>query len=1216
MPQSWKNLSLRTKFILLFLFAIFIPVGFFYSLITYTINQSLSNLEREKVNQKLQAVSKALNDFYRGDTQNLWKFAKSQPMVNAAETGDRTWIRANLPNVASTSLDELLVVNADGTILYASPPDGLPELTRNGNLSRLPVFENTRGESNWRFFQAKEGLYFVEWVQVRTDDRADPNGTIYQFRKMTPSFLRNRKPDLRPGEEVTVAAGGPGSGRKTVVGSAPEAEPDFLPQECLAPNPKPTNAKNQTPNIFLKLRNTLYSWQPMKDLENKPVCLGASSAPEFSSSFSQDMVWYLAAIVVVGGLLAVVMVLFASGIIVGPVLVLTKAVRQITQTGDFSSPVVLRRDDELGELADSFNQLMKSVQESEKKLRERNRELTALHEVVSAVSQSLRLESTLNTTLGRILDTMAIEAGAFHLVDLQTKSLSLRAHRGLTPNMVQDLTYVPFGRGLEGFVVSTGESILLRNYAADFRRVVKDPGNFTYYACVPLKSKGEVEGVLSVYNREERPLTLEDLALLTGIGKEMGVAVENSRLYGEAEEQRQKLARRTVQLEAIYEATKALSAELTVELVLQTMVDRARELAGARYSALGALNEYGRLEHFITSKLPDSVKSILQDEVRGRTILELVRKNTTPIRIEDLSRQPYVSGLPADFQVKSFMGLPIRYRDRVIGVLYLMEKESGDGFEEDDENLVSFFAGGAGIALSNARLYQKVFESEQRYMDLYEHAPDMYQSLDRKGVILTCNETQATKLGYRKEKMVGQSFEKFIAPDSRQTHTEALFKVFQEGRVEGVEMHVMKSDGAPMFVNMSATLIRDEEGQPVMTRAILRDITEQKALEKQLFHSQKMESLGTLAGGIAHDFNNLMAGIIGFASLLKSRLPQGTENFRQVEFIENTARKGAELTQQLLAFARGGKTEARVFDVHRQLDQAVGILSRTLQKKIDIHMKLEAQNPAMEGDEGQIQQAFLNICINARDAMPEGGRLFVETRNIGRERLRPSLGLNVDEAIRISIQDTGIGMDENTKAKIFEPFFTTKKQGTGLGLAVVYGIVKNHGGAIEVQSEPGKGTTFLLYFPSSTKPIGKATSAKPVAEGGNELILVVDDEAVVRNFLKESLESKGYRVMLAKNGKEGVETYKGSGKDIALVILDIIMPEMTGEEALAHIREINPEAKILITTGFAHDPDRNDQLSKLAQGYLQKPFDHQDLLLKVREVLDGKPAARQPSLNQ
>lgn len=512
-------------------------------------------------------------------------------------------------------------------------------------------------------------------------------------------------------------------------------------------------------------------------------------------------------------------------------------------------------------------------------------------------------------------------------------------------------------------------------------------------------------------------------------------------------------------------------------------------------------------------------------------------------------------------------------------------------------------------------LEEKVKESESKYRDLYNNAPDGYYSLDVNGVFVEVNQTFLDMLGYTRDELIGKKgFKSLLAHDSSEV-CEAVFpKLKNSGAIRNVELVLSRKDGSLLPVMMNATAILGPDNSFVMSRSVIRDITEKrkmddekKKLQEQLFQAQKLEALGTLAGGIAHDFNNLLASIMGYASLAKADLTPEHPVYGHVNIIEIASVRASELTQQLLAFAKGGKYDARPNNVNAIVLEVIALLSRTIDKKITIELKTSDDLLLAICDAGQIEQAILNICLNARDAMPNGGVLTIETMNIrlGREDVKSMIDVFPGDYVRISISDTGIGMDKEIKAHIFDPFFTTKERGSGLGLSLVYGIVKKHGGFIQTYSEVNRGSTFKVNLPACTESAIEPMEESLEVRRGNELVLVVDDEPLVKKLAQDVLEKFGYRVITAEGGEQAVHRYKQQGNEIAVVLLDMVMPKVDGREVFRRIREINPDAQIIVSSGYSHDRDADRLLEQGAAGFVQKPYRMLDLLKMVEKTIDN-----------
>jgi signal transduction histidine kinase/CheY-like chemotaxis protein len=427
------------------------------------------------------------------------------------------------------------------------------------------------------------------------------------------------------------------------------------------------------------------------------------------------------------------------------------------------------------------------------------------------------------------------------------------------------------------------------------------------------------------------------------------------------------------------------------------------------------------------------------------------------------------------------------------------------------------------------------------------------------------------------------------------------------GYVHNYAAEMRRKDGEIFSVLFSGVLL-EIAGNPCVLSAVM-EITEQKRLQNQLYQSQKMDVVGQLAGGIAHDFNNMLAGIMAAAELLKLRLPNDEKNQKMINTIIDATTRSADLTRELLTFSRKGASVSNPVQIHDTITAVMSLLERTIDKKIQLISQLEGESPVILGDQSQLQNALLNLGINARDAMPNGGTLTYSTaiRDLDSAACR-TLGTSLAPGryLEIAVSDTGVGMAKELMGHIFEPFFTTKAigKGTGLGLAAVYGTIQSHRGDLHVQSEPGIGSIFKIYLPLIEEcSVHQVCSLEAISGSGG--ILLVDDEEILRNIGRDLLENLGYTVHLAENGEHALEVFAEYHGEISLVMLDMMMPVMGGKEAFLRLREHSPKLKILFCSGFSHD-GTGDELVKLgASGFIQKPYNRSELSRAVAEVMRG-----------
>ncbi|OGF67173.1 MAG: hypothetical protein A2Y62_07110, partial [Candidatus Fischerbacteria bacterium RBG_13_37_8] len=440
---------------------------------------------------------------------------------------------------------------------------------------------------------------------------------------------------------------------------------------------------------------------------------------------------------------------------------------------------------------------------------------------------------------------------------------------------------------------------------------------------------------------------------------------------------------------------------------------------------------------------------------------------------------------------------------------------------------------------------------------------------------------------------------------------------FAKGEVEENSFiyHIHRKDGAIAWFQTNGILVRDETGQPLRIVGISRDITEQKraekemaALQEQLQQSQRMEAIGRLAGGIAHDFNNLLTIIQGNCELSLNILPEKDPLKANIEEISLSAERAATLTRQLLAFSRRQLMEMKVMDLNMTLHNLDKMLRRVIGEDIELITILAKDLGKIKADQGQIEQVIMNLILNARDAMPRGGSLIMETSNFELDEHYVQAHINVapGQYVLLSISDTGCGMTPDIKEKIFDPFFTTKGKGTGLGLSTVYGIVKQTGGSISVYSEPSKGTTFKIYLPRIDEPFQKEKKQKmkESMSGGGETVLIVEDDDMVRKLAVRILQQRGYKIIEAENPKQALSLCKKQSGKIDLILTDVVMPSMSGNELVKKIKKIRPEIKVLYMSGYPDNSFNHHAFLEKGINYIQKPFSTANLAQKIRKVLD------------
>jgi len=508
-----------------------------------------------------------------------------------------------------------------------------------------------------------------------------------------------------------------------------------------------------------------------------------------------------------------------------------------------------------------------------------------------------------------------------------------------------------------------------------------------------------------------------------------------------------------------------------------------------------------------------------------------------------------------------------------------------------------------------ARLTADLAATRARYFDLYDVAPVGYCTVSEQGRILEANLTAATLLGVVRGGLVDQPITRLILDADQDSYDVHSKQLFESGEPYSLELRMLKEDGTSFWAHLAATAAQDADGV-LVCRVVLSDISVSKSLEGQLLQAQKLESVGQLAGGIAHDFNNLLTAIHGYGELLGQGLPEGDPLRADLDEILRAADRAAELTRQLVAFSRRQVLKTRVLDPAEVVEGIAPMLRRLMGEDIALVTKTEPDLGHVKADPSQLEQVILNLAVNARDAMPEGGELTIVTTNVevGAQHVGPRPEVGPGRYVLLAFSDTGVGMDPETEAHAFDPYFTTKEpgKGTGMGLATVYGIVSQSSGSIHVDSEPGRGTTFKIYLPRVDEEATAASEAVTVrpATTGSERILLVEDNAAVRAFARRVLEAQGYTVLEAARGIEALAISASEGGALDLLVTDLVMPGLQGHQLAERLWADRPDMPVLYVSGFVENQMISSGISKHEVAFLPKPFSAAALGEAVRQVLD------------
>ena len=634
---------------------------------------------------------------------------------------------------------------------------------------------------------------------------------------------------------------------------------------------------------------------------------------------------------------------------------------------------------------------------------------------------------------------------------------------------------------------------------------------------------------------------------------------------------------------------------------------------------------WGILRYKMLDIIPIARNLVIQNMYDGVIVVDnneiIIDINHTARRLSGVGKADVV-GMRADKGIEWWRTFKHHFLFGEQNQLPLLEREVGDQthllqltcapIQVDDRALGHVITLHDVTAAQTAQ--QALQESEARFKSLSENAPVIIFSLNIEGALDYVNPAWESLLGYSRKEVVGRPFTSFVRQenDSDVTH---IFERLINGQspVADLNLQFIHKDGSQRLFNTSASANSNMNGQVIGIIGLAKDVTEERRLQHQLFESQKMEAIGTLAGGIAHDFNNLLMGMQANLSLMRLETPRTDAKQEKIHRIEQQIQNGASLTRQLLGYARKGKYALTVFDVNVLIRETLTVVSRT-NKGVVIAQKLSDRPAYIKADQGQIELVLLNLFINAVDAMPDGGELSVASTKIDAVKGPDGRAIHDNTPfVKLAIRDTGVGMDRKTQARIFEPFFTTKEmgRGTGLGLASVYGVIKNHGGSIKVESAPRQGTTFTLMLPAARadRPARDIPEKNAVMPAGGGTILIVDDEPLILQYCQEMIKSLGFSVLAAVSAKEAIQIYRKYNHVIDIAILDMVMPKMNGLQLFGVLQTINPEIKTIITTGYALDSRISEIIIKNSHQYLKKPYTLAQLANSIANLMDKSSAS-------
>jgi PAS domain S-box-containing protein len=786
------------------------------------------------------------------------------------------------------------------------------------------------------------------------------------------------------------------------------------------------------------------------------------------------------------------------------------------------------------------------------------------------------------------------------------------------------------GSGAIGLAIRERRTITTPDVLADSRiemspglRGCLDEGPDRAVLAVPLLTQDRLIGVLAVRNTTGTVFDGRAVQLAEALADQAALTLENARLFADEE-------RRRREAEILAELARTIGATLDLETVLRRVTEAAQEMCRSDGAVIGLRvpeSDAVLLSYWTAPWYDGPTDSRVEP---GKGLGGLVLTERRPFRTSDYLRDPRIGGHYPDrlrrFGIHAQMAVPVLIDDRVEALLYV-DNRSTRGFTDQDEAILVRLAAQAALAIRNAQLFaseqlargtaerlvRALRESQERFQFVARATNDAVWDSDLVSEALWWNEGIQTLFGYTPEEVgpdVSWWYEQ-IHPEDRDRVVSDIHAAIDRGAESwSAEYRYRRADGSYAQVFDRGYVLHDGDGRATRMIGAMMDITQRKQLEDELRQAQKMEAVGQLAGGVAHDFNNLLTVITGRSALLLGRLKADDPLRRSIEQIQKTADRAAALTRQLLAFSRKQVLQRKVLDLNTTVSDMSAMLRRLIGEDIDLLLTPGPGAGHVNADPGQLEQVLLNLAVNARDAMPRGGTLGVETDNVRLDAEPPDRpnALPPGPYAVLRVMDTGVGMDAATQARIFEPFFTTKApgKGTGLGLSMVHGVVRQHGGAIRVRSVPGGGTTFEIYLPQVEAPTetNGADEAGSRPATGQETILLVEDEEDVRALAREVLERQGYTVLEAGDGVQALQCCEAEGDRIDFILTDVVMPRMSGRELVDRVRAARPDMRVLYMSGYTEDAIVRHGVLDSSIRLLSKPFRPIDLIEKVREVLD------------
>ena len=723
---------------------------------------------------------------------------------------------------------------------------------------------------------------------------------------------------------------------------------------------------------------------------------------------------------------------------------------------------------------------------------------------------------------------------------------------------------------------------------------------------IPILREETVIGLIALGGRASSPLLSDgDMRFLSTLANVVAASITNAQNFREI---RRQLSIQTL----FFVLSESLVRHVETDLALHSALDILKGFLTLEHCYLVTFDGAETTRVYAPLPVPTGLETgliaacrALRGGERRESAGELFLRAPLP---------PAAGGSPEEAALLgSLVYLPLACGEDWVGVLALLRRKEKSGAGDCAQVFRTLKA-----ILSQGLVARRTFgelralkEYSDQILAAISTSGEMLLVLEPQGRVRGSNAAAARLLGFTAGELSGRPIRELLDPESPGREERAVARLLSPEGLQNAELYFRTRGGSSLPALVSSARIIEDGRQVREIIVLARDITEQRDLQRQLLQAQKMESVGTLAGGIAHDFNNILTATLGYATLMRKDLGNPHALQAHLDVVESSTQRAIDLAGRLLSFARAGITDRKPVDVNALVSETAQLLLRTVDRAIDLRVDCRPDLPPVMGDQGQLHQVLMNLCVNARDAMPSGGVLSVSTRLQEVAAAPEPAGIEpaAGRYVLLSVADTGCGIEESILPSIFDPFFTTKKpgEGTGLGLSIVYGVVRKHGGQVRVASTPGKGTTFEILLPAAqeSRAEPRAVPAEAAVTAGRETILVVDDEPALRALIRTALGRRGYRVIEAADGVEAVERYRERPGGIDLVIIDLIMPRLGGRETWLQLREIDPQVKAVLASGYGLDDRVRELLSMGVLGFLKKPYRIAAVEQQIRKVLDA-----------